>query len=92
MESPVVRGLVAQVKGELLFRIVRRDLGVEAGCLQRDGTLGEPIMLRHFLDKISSVTVAGWCSDCNLLKSVLNAFRSSQSSTVNAVPVRPCER
>lgn len=51
MEGPVVCGLITQVESDLGFRIVRRGFGVETGSLERDGALGQPIVLHHFLDE-----------------------------------------
>jgi hypothetical protein len=69
VEGAVVRGLIAQIEEELLFRIVWGTLGVEAGSLEGGGTLGEPIVLRHFLDQdlfgdyqVSILEVAGSAS------------------------------
>jgi hypothetical protein len=54
VEGAIVRGLVAQVEGELPFGVTlgnpRRDLWAEAGSLEGNGALGEPIVLRHFLN------------------------------------------
>ena len=51
MKGALVRGLIAQVKGEPLGVGDLAGDGIEAECLERDGAVAEPVVLRHGLDE-----------------------------------------
>jgi hypothetical protein len=48
--SAVMGGLLAEIKGQFLVVFAAGRFGIEAGFLERERALGEPLVLGHFFD------------------------------------------